>query len=481
MPESDVAVAVDLDGTLISTDILYESALKFIRASPLGLVFLILWLVQGRAFLKSRLAHEAIPHIQSLPYNKDLIEWLKSEKAKGRSIVLCTGSDIKIATRVADHLGLFDCIIASDGITNNVGLNKRKALEEQFGPKGYDYVGNCLADNPAWEGARNAIAINSRKVNSRILKKLGNLVQVIDQPRATTLEWMTIFRIHHWLKNSLLGVPLLTAGPLDNVALIGTLSLAFLSFGFCASAIYVINDLLDLEHDRLHQRKRHRAFASGKVEAKHGLILAPLLGIGGAISAAFVGFDFALCILAYSIIAIAYSMVFKRYAVVDCFVLAGLYTVRLMAGSAATGVPLSFWLMAFSGFLFLSLAFLKRFAELERQLTGGQIKIEGRGYFTADIPVILGLGLAAGYSSVLVFALYLNGGRVSNFADRNQLGWLGCVVILFWITHMWLQAQRGKMNDDPLIFAVKDRTSLSCLVVLCVYTVAQFHWHMPLS
>jgi len=270
-------------------------------------------------------------------------------------------------------------------------------------------------------------------------------------------------------------VPLLTAGPLDNFALIGTLLLAFLSFGFCASAIYVINDLLDLEHDRLHQRKRHRAFASGKVEAKHGLALAPLLGIGGAISAAFVGVDFALCTLTYSIIAITYSIVLKRYAVVDCFVLAGLYTVRLIAGSAASGVQLSFWLMAFSGFLFLSLAFLKRFAELERQLTGGQIKIEGRGYFTADIPVILGLGLAAGYSSVLVFALYLNGGRVSNFGDRTQLGWLGCVVILFWITHMWLQAQRGNMDDDPLIFAVKDPASLSCLLVLCVYAGAQFH------
>lgn len=468
MPASDssslttspsTVLAVDLDGTLTLTDTLYESALVLLRANPLYFFLMLIWLLRGKAVFKDRLAERVQLNVASLPYNNDLIAWLKKEKAGGRKLVLCTAANQKIAHAVAQHHPIFDAVMASDGITNLKGQCKRTALDAQFGPRGYDYVGDSKQDLLVWAGARHAVVVNPTFQLQQSTSKIADIKCVFSKTEPQISCWLRAIRLHQWLKNLLLFVPLAAAHQMGNLQSWQTLGLAFLAFGFCASAVYIVNDLLDLESDRLHPRKRHRPFASAALTIPSGLLVASILFLVALSLGLLVGGTFFLWLAAYLTLTFAYSTWLKRLILLDCLVLAGLYTLRVAAGAAAVAITLSFWLLTFSVFLFLSLAFVKRFAELKTQQAIGKDCAHGRGYKVADATLIQIMGVSVGYLAVMVLALYLQSETVTTLYQMPELIWLAVPLILFWISWVWLKAHRGEMHDDPIVFAMRDKTS----------------------
>lgn len=454
-------LVVDLDGTLIRTDMLHESALAALRTRPLDLLRVPGWLYQGKAVVKQHLAEPLRFDPTVLPYNEELVDWLTVQHDAGRPLVLCTASDQAIATTIAEHVGLFDEVIASDGKHNLAGDRKARALEERFGAGGFDYAGNSTADLDVWACARRGLIVNARPDVAARARASVEVEREFPRRPLTLNVWRRTLRLHQWLKNVLLFVPVLAAHALD-FTLLPTLLIACLAFSLCASAVYITNDLLDLENDRVHPRKRSRPFASGVIPIRAGVILAPLLLAASLVLGELAGREFLTWLLVYFVLTCAYSFGLKRLLLVDCIVLAMLYTLRVVAGAAAAHLSLSFWLLAFSTFLFLSLAFVKRYAELEAiVLAGERTTAHGRGYETADAPLIQALGIGAGFAAVLVMALYLNSDAIVRLYRAPQVIWGAIPVMLFWISWMWMQAHRGRMHDDPLVFAVKDPTSLA--------------------
>ena len=465
---TDTVIAVDLDGTLTLTDTLHESALCLLRDSPLSVFVLPFWLLGGKAALKAKVADHVDLDITTLPYNGALIEWLKEERAAGKRIVLSTATDSRVAQAIADHLGLFDEVLASDGATNNAGTNKRAALEAKYGVKGYDYAGNSAADIAVWAGARQAIVVNASDAITKRASQVATVAKVFPPQAVTLSHWLKMLRVHQYLKNLLLFVPLLAAHQIGNFQSLSTLILAFVSFSLCASAVYMANDLLDLESDRKHPRKRHRPFACAAVPIKAGVILAPLFAIASLILGLVVGAAFTAWLVVYFLLTCAYSLWLKRLALIDCLTLAALYTLRIIAGAAAVAITLSFWLLAFSVFIFLSLAFVKRYAELQVQAQAGNSHAHGRGYAVTDAPLLQTLGITAGYAAVLVLALYLHGETVVTLYAQPQLIWFAVPLMLFWVSWVWMKAHRGEMHDDPIVFAIKDKASLAVAALITI-------------
>lgn len=456
-----VPLIVDLDGTLIKTDMLHECAFRLAREHPLAALQLPLWLAQGKAAMKARMAPLARFDPAALPYTEPFVAWLREQKAQGRRLILCTASDRAWAEPIAVHLGLFDEVIASDGQTNLAGAQKAQRLVERFGERGFDYAGNATPDLAVWRHARRAVLVNAPPALAAQAESMGEVEQRFALDAAGPRAWARVLRLHQWLKNLLIFVPLLAAHQMFSGPAWLALLPAFLAYGLCASAVYIANDLLDLESDRQHPRKRERPFAAGRVPLWQGALLCPLLLAASAALAWSVGREFSLWLALYFVATCAYSWGLKRVVLIDCLILAMLYTLRIIAGAAAANLFLSFWLLAFSVFLFLSLAFVKRYAELDVQLQQGRTQAHGRGYFTSDAPLVQTFGIASGYAAVLVLALYLNSQEVLELYATPELVWAAVPVLLFWVSWMWLQAHRGLMHDDPLIYAVKDRASLA--------------------
>lgn len=459
---------VDLDGTLIRTDMLHESALRVLSHTPFDAFCIPYWLLRGKAVLKRNLANRTNFDPSCLPYNCDLVDWLKEQRTQGRKLILCTASDLSIATAISKHLGIFDEVLASDGTTNLTGRHKVEVLQQRFGHAGFDYVGNSGADLVVWQCARRAVVVNAFADLAKKVATYCEVEQVFPSHPLGLTVWGRVLRAHQWLKNLLLFVPLFAAHQLTNMDVWLALTLAFFSFSLCASSVYIVNDLLDLDSDRQHPRKCNRPFASGLIPLWIGIVLVPLLLFSSLVLARYVGDNFLSWLVFYFVLTCAYSCGLKRLILVDCLILAMLYTLRIVAGAVAASMALSFWLLAFSVFLFLSIAFVKRFAELQEQLLNGKQKAHGRGYYTSDAPLVQILGITSGYAAVLVSALYLNSDTVVQLYRIPELVWGAVPIILFWISWMWMQAHRGEMHDDPLVFAVKDKASLLAGMALAV-------------
>jgi 4-hydroxybenzoate polyprenyltransferase len=467
---ADIPICIDLDGSLIQTDMLHESAFGMIKVSPFGVLFFPwLLLAKGKAYLKSWIAKRYDFDPSALPYNQNFISWLIDQHALGRKLILCTATDHLIALKIAKYLGFFDDVMASDGVINLEGVNKADLLVKRFGHKGFDYAGNSEADLEVWCYARNAIVVNA---SDRLVAKVCDLYEVtmiFEELKFRLVDWPKALRVHQWLKNVLLFVPLLAAHRLADGAAWMFLFWAFVAFSLCASSVYIANDLLDLESDRQHPRKCKRPFACGAVPVWKGAITGSLLFILSCTVGAYVGTAFLQWLLVYFLLTCVYSVKLKQLVLIDCMTLAILYTLRIVAGAAAVASAMSFWLLAFSVFLFLSLAFIKRFAELQVQLLNGKHKAHGRGYFIDDAPLIQMLGIASGFMSVLVLALYLNSPDVLRLYAHPEWVWGNVPVMVFWVSWLWLRAHRGEMHDDPLIFAVKDKVSLLAGVFFGVF------------
>lgn len=472
---SSKVIAVDLDGTITYTDTLHESVLNILKNVPIILFFFPIWLLKGRAYFKARVAESKYSQldINNLPYNESFIKWLKEEKYKGKKIVLCSATNELIASAVAEHLKLFDDVMASTDIINLKSLNKRKALDRKYGEKGYCYAGNSSSDIPIWAGSKEAILVNtSQKVLAKVAR-VATVSKVFPSYRNIGSDFFKALRCHQWLKNLLLFVPFLAAHQFDSIETIRLLMLSFFSFCVCASSVYIINDLLDLESDRHHPRKRHRPFAAGKLPVAAGMTFAPLL-VGISLTfGLMVSLDFLIILCLYFLLSSAYSLFLKRIALVDCLTLAALFTLRIIAGAVAISLTLSFWLMAFSVFIFLSLALLKRYAELIVQKQAGNSHLFGRSYIFEDAILLQTLGISAGYISTLVLALYMRSEDVTKLYSQPELVWFVIPLLLFWISWVWLKANRGVMHDDPIVFAAKDKASLMVAgLTMLVYILA---------
>jgi 4-hydroxybenzoate polyprenyltransferase/phosphoserine phosphatase len=473
-PSLAVPLVVDLDGTLVKTDLLIEGILWLLRRHPLALVDAIRWLLAGgKARLKAEVAQRAPLDPATLPYHAGLLESLRRRKREGQPLVLATAADRRAATAVADHLGLFNEVLASDGTINLDGRRKRDLLIQRFGNGGFDYAGNARPDLAIWPAARQAILVNPDPGVAPRAARVANVSERFEDRRSVVV-YLRALRPQQWLKNLLVFVPLVTSHALLDPTRILPVVLAYFAFGFCASAAYVLNDLFDLADDRRHPHKRTRALAAGDVPAQHGLVLAPALFAVALILAQLVTPAFVAALLTYLAAATAYTIALKRVVLVDVCTLAGLYTLRLIAGSAALELWPSSWLLAFSMFFFLSLALLKRFTELIRLREEGQESAPGREYRKNDLELLAALGGAAGYTSVLVLALYVDSPAIQPHYSRPYVLWFLCPLLLFWVSRAWLVAHRGNMHDDPVAFAVRDRVSYAVAVTMALVVIVAF-------
>jgi 4-hydroxybenzoate polyprenyltransferase/phosphoserine phosphatase len=465
------ALVVDLDGTVVKTDLLLESGLALLKRRPHYLFILPVWLLKGRAYLKQQIARRVSLDVSILPYREELLDYLKTQRAQGRTIVLATACDMQIARQVAEHLKLFDSVLASDGTSNLSGESKRDRLVNEFGEKGFDYAGNHRHDLVVWSSARKAILVNPARLVSSHIARVAPVDRVFEDRRRGLVDYLKPFRPQHWLKNILVFVPLLAAQRLFETDLLGKVLLAFLGFGCVASGGYLLNDLLDLSEDRHHPQRRFRPFAAGDLPLTYGLVMIPaLLGFGGLIGL-MVSPLFLLALWIYFALSLTYSLYLKKVALLDVIVLAGLYTVRILAGSAAVAIWPSHWLLAFSTFLFFSVALVKRYGELMimRKIDGDGAT--ARGYELSDAELLAAMGIASGYLAVLVLALYINSATARFFYGRYELIWFLCPLLFYWISHIWLIAHRGKMPDDPVVFAMSDRTSRILGLLMLAITV----------
>jgi 4-hydroxybenzoate polyprenyltransferase len=461
-------LCVDLDGTLIKSDSLFDAVCQFLRRNPFGFWQLGRWLAVGRARLKAEVASQAPLDPAELPYNAELLQFLHAEHRRGRQIYLTTGADGPLAERVAAHLDIFDGVLASDGVTNLTSVLKLDLLKERFGE--FDYIGNSRADLPLLANARQAMVANPTPA-LRIALHQGHIpvarTFLHKQPLAPTL--LKAIRIHQWAKNILLFVPLLLSHKLRPEA-IGAVIAAFFCFSFMASANYIFNDLLDIESDRRHPVKRFRPFAAGDLPVAGGAALALALIVVSLALLPVLPHQFLLWLAVYIASTAAYSLYFKQVALVDVLVLSGLYTLRLLAGGAATRTEISPWLAAFSIFLFLSLAMVKRFSELENLRERGASETHGRGYVAGDLDQIRSFGTSSATASVLVFMMYIARPDVTVLYKHADRLWLIVPLMLFWLYRAWLLGSRGEMNEDPVLFALRDRVSLA--VGACVLAMA---------
>jgi 4-hydroxybenzoate polyprenyltransferase/phosphoserine phosphatase len=465
-----IPLCVDLDGTLIHSDLLLETFLLLIKRNPIFALQVPFWLLKSKATIKAEIATRTTINVHNLPYNQDLLSWLYKQKASGRDLWLCTASNFRLAHVVAEHLQIFQGVLASSDKTNLSGSAKARLLVEKFGEKGYEYCGNCTADLAIWQLSQGAIIVNG---NDRLLKKAERLAEITATfPKKARLIGPVLrsIRLYQWVKNILVFAPLIAAHQADDLFSLQRAITAFFAFSFCSSSVYMLNDMLDLEADRQHFRKRQRPFASGDLSLGVGLTLVPILLLGASAIAFSLPEMFWLILAGYFLLTLVYSFGLKRVVLLDSIALAGLYTTRIVAGAAAIQVPLSFWLLLFSVFIFLSLALVKRYAELEAMQRQGVLKAIGRGYHVDDLPILLSLGIASGYLCVLVLALYINSPAVEPLYRHPQVIWFLCVLLLYWISRVWLKAHRGEMHDDPLVFALKDQTSL-IIGVLALITI----------
>lgn len=457
--QADCPLVVDLDGTLLKSDLLVESFASLLRLRSLEALKAPGWLLSGKARLKQRLANSADLDVTKLPYREELLNYLREEAKAGRQLVLATAADEKLALEVAEHLGLFDIVIASDGSNNLDGSRKLDALRKCLGDGEFDYIGNARCDLEIWRHARKALVVAPERGVEPAVRKAHRQVEVLIPPAPRLFALLKAIRCHQWLKNALIFVPLLTAQQLLNPAAVVASLLAFWAFSLSASAVYLLNDLLDLANDRAHPRKRNRPFAAGDLPLVHGIALIPLLLLAGIGLAAMVSPQFLAVLGLYLVLTTSYSFKLKEIALVDVTLLAGLYTLRVIGGAAAIAVVPSFWLLAFSMFLFFGLALVKRFAELLVVREQARSRSRGRDYRVADMHSVHSMGSASSYLAVLVMALYINNPDVVSHYAHPQLLWLICPLMLYWVSRMWLKAGRGEMHDDPLVFAFRDRTT----------------------
>ncbi len=468
--ELSLVLCVDLDGTLIRGNVLWECALVLLKTSPATLFLLPFWLVRGRAFLKHQLATRVQLDPARLSYRHQVLDLLRQEKLSGRKIALVTAADGAVAQSISDHLGLFDEVHASDGRQNLKGANKAAFLAERFGSPGFEYIGDSSADLEVWRQARAAYVVGTQ-ARADQAAALTTLKATFIEPRAAFGSWINALRGHHWAKNLLLFLPLALSHNLTFKPIVRTMA-GFVLYGLCASGLYILNDLLDLHSDREHPWKKERPFAAGEISIPEGLfassaLLCSAIGLGFLLDP-----QFGAVLLGYAALTMWYSLHLKKIALLDVFVLSSFYSFRILAGAMISSTPLSQWFLAFSMFLFLSLAMAKRYSELvhaDDLVASGK---SGRGYRVADRELLLALGVGSSFSAVVILSLYVHSQEVRALYLSPEYLFLLCPIVLYWLSRTWLLAHRGELKEDPVTLAMRDRVSYAVALASAVVIAA---------
>ncbi|MGB0107312.1 MAG: UbiA family prenyltransferase [Terriglobales bacterium] len=483
---SSPVLCVDLDGTLIRGNVLWECILVLLKASPIALLLLPFWLLSGRASLKRKLAARVDLNPACLPYRQQVLDFLQQEKANGRRIALTTAADREIAETISSYLGLFDEVHASDGHLNLKAANKAAFLAEHFAQTGFDYVGDSAADVEVWRKARSAYVVGTEAragqaaavttLKGTILEPRESLGTSFPTSFRTSFStWINALRGHHWAKNLLLFLPLALSHNLAVVPIVRTF-VGFALYGFCASGLYILNDLLDLHSDRDHPWKKERPFATGAISIPEGLLasfilLSSALGLGF-----FLDVQFGLVLLGYAALTMLYSLYLKKIALLDVFVLSSFYSFRILTGALISATPLSQWFLAFSMFVFLSLAMAKRYSELLHASDLVKAGNSGRGYHTGDRELLLSLGVGSSFSAVVIFSLYVHSQDVRLLYSTPEFLFLLCPIVLYWLSRTWLLAHRGELKEDPVTLAIRDPVSYGvAAAAAAVITASMVH------
>ncbi|HUU26147.1 MAG TPA: UbiA family prenyltransferase [Methyloceanibacter sp.] len=468
-------LCVDLDGTLLKTDTLYETLLAALKARPRIILQLPFWLARGRHHLKQALAREVHGSLNpsSWPRQAEVELLIAEAKSSGKTVELISAAD---QTHICDlplFRQMFDEVIGSSDGLNLKGEAKARLLRERH-PDGFAYVGDSAADLPVWRAATERFGVNvPPSVRRRAAREGIDLVELV--PAHSALPGLIkSMRPHQWLKNLLVLVPLVLLGPRAELSDVFTFLCGFLLFGLLTSGTYVLNDIFDVESDRKHPRKRLRPIASGNLPfplaavAAVGLIAVALAG------SLFLNATFAWTLLAYLALTLSYSLFLKRIPLVDVLAIASLFTLRIVAGMTLVGLPPSEWLLIFSIFFFFSLALMKREVELGVMgKTGAQV-LQGRGYAIEDRTLLLCFGAASGVASLVVFALFISSmmEQPSSPYATPQLLWGAMAALSYWIMRMWLLTVRGLMDDDPILYAARERASLILAGLIAAFVLA---------
>jgi 4-hydroxybenzoate polyprenyltransferase/phosphoserine phosphatase len=460
--ELSPVLCVDLDGTLIRGNVLWECVLVLLKARPITLLLLPFWLLAGRASLKRHVAARTYLNPARLPYRQQVLELIQRERVTGRRIALVTAADRELAEAIASYLGLFDEVHASDGKLNLKGANKAAFLAQHFAQTGFEYVGDSVADVEVWRNARAAYVIGTR-ARAEQASAVTTLKGTILEPRVSFLVWVNALRGHHWAKNLLLFLPLALSHNLTVKPIVRTLA-GFVLYGFCASGLYILNDLLDLHSDREHPWKKERPFAAGEISIPRGLLaslilLSSALGLGFLLHA-----NFGFALLGYAALTMLYSLYLKKIALLDVFILSSFYSFRILAGALISATPLSQWFLAFSMFFFLSLAMAKRYSELLHASDLVKADNSGRSYHTGDRELLLSLGVGSSFSAVVIFSLYVQSQDVRLLYSSPEFLLLLGPIVLYWLSRNWLLAHRGELKEDPVTLAIRDPVSYGVAV-----------------
>ncbi len=467
-------LCVDLDGTLLRTDLLIEGVAVLIRQQPLVIFFLPIWLLKGKARFKSEVAARVDISEAHFPVNDQVVKFVRDAKGM-RDRVLVTGSDQRFANSIASKLNIFDRIKGSDKTVNLTSTRKRDWLVSEYGEGGFDYIGNDKDDLKVWPAARRKLAVSTP--SGVASSKDVQIDRVFEQTEPGLKDYLSLMRVHQWSKNLLIFVPFFLDQGFADLSAVVSVLVAFLAMCLLASATYIVNDMLDLQADRQNATKSKRVLASGRLPLKNGIIVIVFLMLGVVSLMFLLPQAFNLILLVYLVATLLYSFVLKQRAIIDVLMIAALHTLRVIAGSVAIGAELSFWLLAFSMFIFFSLALAKRVAELKNLEADGRFATIGRDYQTNDIPVLLASGVSTGFMSVLVIALYINGEKVQRLYGEPMLLWLVCPIVMYWVARIWIKTSRGEMHEDPIVFAMHDRASR--LVVLAVMLVVALAMLVP--
>jgi 4-hydroxybenzoate polyprenyltransferase/phosphoserine phosphatase len=456
---TEVPLCVDLDGTLIQTDALVEAFLGLLKRRPLLAIVAPFLLLKGKAYLKGWIAQRSILDPAALPYNQDVLDWINTQKLDGRRLVLATASDERCARAIAEHLGLFELVIASNSQENLRGPNKLRCLQDRF-PEGFDYAGDSRADLAIWKHSRKCIVVHPSIALRRAVLSEDPGAIVFERQNQGLRPWLRLFRVHQWAKNLLIFVPLITSHRILEKGRLLEACWCFLGFSFCASAVYIVNDLSDLEVDRQHPTKRSRPLACGRISLLQGLVSLPIVLANSIGILAGLPHPAIALVALYFVLTILYSTLFKKQLLLDVFLLAFFYILRILIGGAANRIEVSPWLLTFAMFFFLSLAFSKRVSELDVRRNGNSTGVTGRSYLTTDVEQLNTFGVASGFLSALVLTLYFQSDQVRLLYRSPAVLWLLLPLLLYWITRIWILTARGEMHEDPVLFAITDRVTL---------------------
>lgn len=465
---SDLPLAVDLDGTLIATDTLAEMAVRLLLRAPWMIFPMLLWLAESRSRLKREISNRVKLNVDALPWKREVLAWV-AEQRMHRLVYLVTAAEERVAKAIAEHLNLFDGVMATQGGVNLKGEAKRSRLEQEFGVKGFDYAGDSTADLPVWAGARKAILVGPASRFASAELATGDVAAVFPAPAPGWRDVLKGLRLYQWSKNFLVFIPVVLAHKVLDPERMAASLLAFLSLGCLASSIYLINDLIDLDSDRRHEKKRRRPFAAGTLPLAWAPMMVVTLWTGCLASAAPLAWEGQRMLLVYGVTAIAYTFVLKRLLYIDIGVLSVLYALRLYLGGAASATPLSIWLLGFSIFFFTSLAVAKRVSEMINKERQGLMEIPGRAYQLADRMPLMMMGICCANISSLVIVLYLNSNEMRALYRTPDLLWAVGPAIMLWVNRLWLLVGRGELDEDPIVFAAKDRaTWLFAIIVASI-------------